>query len=127
MRYFFPLAAYLLEIHSSRITSFLSLTAPILLNWRFASSAASYRSSMPFLSTSLLKKISILRRRRKLCCSTVTGQAQWLIDTLNLDENSLVVEICSNDGTLLDYFRKRNIRVLGIEPIAHIAELGERK
>lgn len=54
-------------------------------------------------------------------------QAQWLIDARNLNDSSLVVEIGSNDGTLLDYFRKRNIRVLGVEPTAHVADVGERK
>jgi 2-polyprenyl-3-methyl-5-hydroxy-6-metoxy-1,4-benzoquinol methylase len=39
----------------------------------------------------------------------------------NLNKNSLVVEIASNDGYLLQYFLKREINVLGIEPAANVA------
>lgn len=35
--------------------------------------------------------------------------------------NSLVIDIGSNDGTLLSYFKKMGMRVLGVEPATHIA------
>ncbi|MEM0134260.1 MAG: class I SAM-dependent methyltransferase, partial [Thermoplasmatales archaeon] len=38
-----------------------------------------------------------------------------LINTI-LSENSSVLDIASNDGTLLSYFKKQNHKVLGIEP-----------
>jgi len=38
------------------------------------------------------------------------------IELLGLREESLVVELASNDGYLLQYVRKRGIRCLGIEP-----------
>ncbi len=42
---------------------------------------------------------------------------------LELNENSLVVEIASNDGYLLQYFAKKGIPVLGIEPAANVAKV----
>ena len=36
--------------------------------------------------------------------------------------DSLVVEIASNDGYLLQYYRQAGVPVLGIEPAANIAE-----
>jgi len=45
---------------------------------------------------------------------------------LDLDENSLVIEIASNDGYLLQYFDKK-IPVLGIEPAKNIAEVAKKK
>jgi SAM-dependent methyltransferase len=39
-----------------------------------------------------------------------------------LGGDSLVVEVASNDGYLLQYFAKRGVRVLGIEPTANTAE-----
>ncbi len=39
-----------------------------------------------------------------------------------LDERSLVVELGSNDGYLLQYFVERGIPVLGVEPAANVAE-----
>ncbi|MFM8454862.1 MAG: methyltransferase domain-containing protein [Gammaproteobacteria bacterium] len=49
------------------------------------------------------------------------------VKKLNLGKDSLVVELGSNDGYLLQYFTKQNIRVLGIEPAANIAEQARRK
>jgi SAM-dependent methyltransferase len=48
-----------------------------------------------------------------------------LIASQNLNNRSLVVEIASNDGDLLQYYGQQGIPVLGIEPaenIAHIAQ-----
>lgn len=45
----------------------------------------------------------------------------------SLKENSKVIEIASNDGYLLQYFKKQNIPVLGIEPTANTAEAAVQK
>ncbi len=47
--------------------------------------------------------------------------ASRMADELRLDARSLVVEVASNDGYLLQYFRQRGVEVLGIEPAANIA------
>lgn len=44
-----------------------------------------------------------------------------------LNGNSLVIEIASNDGYLLQYFKQKNIPVLGIEPTANTAEAARQK
>ena len=44
-----------------------------------------------------------------------------MIDRFRLDQNSLVVELASNDGYLLQYFVANDIPVLGIEPAANVA------
>ncbi len=41
----------------------------------------------------------------------------------HLSTDSLVVELASNDGYLLQYYRQRGIPVLGIEPAANIARV----
>ena len=46
---------------------------------------------------------------------------------LNLDSNNLVMEIASNDGYLLQYFKKYKIPVLGIEPAKNIAKIAKKK
>ncbi len=40
---------------------------------------------------------------------------------------SRVIEIASNDGYLLQYFKERSIPVLGIEPAANVAAVAEKK
>jgi SAM-dependent methyltransferase len=44
-----------------------------------------------------------------------------------LDEESFVVEVASNDGYLLQYFVRRNVPVLGIEPAANVAKVAIEK
>jgi len=51
----------------------------------------------------------------------------YMIDRFNFDERSFIVEIASNDGYLLQYFKERNITVMGIEPAANTAELAIEK
>lgn len=51
---------------------------------------------------------------------------QQLIQSANLNNRSLVIEIASNDGYLLQYYKRAGVPVLGIEPARNIAELAER-
>jgi hypothetical protein len=44
-------------------------------------------------------------------------------ERLKLDSNSFVMELASNDGYLLQYFVKRGIPCLGIEPAANVAKV----
>jgi len=44
-----------------------------------------------------------------------------------LNEKSLVIEVASNDGYLLQYFAKQNVPVLGIEPAANVAKVAVEK
>jgi hypothetical protein len=48
-------------------------------------------------------------------------------ERFSLSNRSLVVEIASNDGYLLQYFREKNIPVLGIEPTANTASVAISK
>lgn len=50
-----------------------------------------------------------------------------MIPRLGLDEKSLVVEIASNDGYLLQYFTEKNIPALGIEPSGNVAAAAKSK
>jgi SAM-dependent methyltransferase len=44
-----------------------------------------------------------------------------------LGANSLVVEVASNDGYLLQYYKQRGVPVLGIEPARNIAKVAEER
>jgi SAM-dependent methyltransferase len=46
---------------------------------------------------------------------------------LELNKNSLVIELASNDGYLLQYFVQKEIPVLGIEPAANVADVAIKK
>ena len=58
---------------------------------------------------------------------TMVEHARTLVETLiarrGLGPASLVIEVASNDGYLLQFYKQRGIPVLGIEPAANIAEL----
>lgn len=46
-----------------------------------------------------------------------------LIKVCNLKNDSLVIDIGSNDGILLDFFKKSKMNVLGVEPARSIADI----
>jgi hypothetical protein len=50
-----------------------------------------------------------------------------MIDRFHLDHKSLVIEVASNDGYLLQYFVERQIPCLGIEPAANVAKAAVEK
>ena len=50
-----------------------------------------------------------------------------MVQRLVLDADSLVVELGSNDGYLLQYFRELGIPVLGVEPAANVARAASGK
>lgn len=52
---------------------------------------------------------------------------EMVIDRFEFNENSQVIEIASNDGYLLQYFKLKQIPVLGIEPAANVAMSAQEK
>jgi SAM-dependent methyltransferase len=54
------------------------------------------------------------------------GYAEMISRKLNLDSNSYVIEVASNDGYLLKHFVAAGIPCLGIEPTASTADAAER-
>ena len=53
--------------------------------------------------------------------------ADQMIDRFGFDSSSQVIEIASNDGYLLQFFKERDVPVLGIEPAANVARAAEEK
>jgi SAM-dependent methyltransferase len=53
--------------------------------------------------------------------------ADLMTDRLGLTSDSLVTEVASNDGYLLQHFVARNIPVLGVEPAANVAEVARSR
>jgi 2-polyprenyl-3-methyl-5-hydroxy-6-metoxy-1,4-benzoquinol methylase len=49
-----------------------------------------------------------------------------MIDRFGFDTDSRVIEIASNDGYLLQYFKKKGIPVLGIEPARNVAQVAKK-
>lgn len=52
---------------------------------------------------------------------------EMIIERLGLDSNSSVVEIASNDGYLLQYFKELNIPSIGVEPTNSTAKVAREK
>jgi hypothetical protein len=53
--------------------------------------------------------------------------AQEVISRFRLGGNSFVVEIGSNDGVMLRFFRKDGIRILGVDPAENVAAEANKK
>ncbi|HUZ57996.1 MAG TPA: class I SAM-dependent methyltransferase [Hanamia sp.] len=52
---------------------------------------------------------------------------EMMIERFGYNEQSQIIEIASNDGYLLQYFKEKNIPVLGIEPAENTAEVARQK
>lgn len=52
---------------------------------------------------------------------------EMMIERFGFDENSQVIEIASNDGYLLQYFKQKKVPVLGIDPTANTAKAALEK
>lgn len=52
---------------------------------------------------------------------------ELMIDRFGFNSKSQVIEIASNDGYLLQYFKEKNVQVLGIEPTKNTAEVAIQK
>ncbi len=50
-----------------------------------------------------------------------------MIKKFNFDKRNLVIEIASNDGYLLQFFKEKNIPILGIEPAVNVAKVAKEK
>ena len=48
---------------------------------------------------------------------------EYMIERFNYNQDTSVIEIASNDGYLLQYFKEQSIQVMGIEPASNTAEL----
>src|SRR6185437_2886965 len=53
--------------------------------------------------------------------------SDMMVERFSLNSQSKVIEIASNDGYLLQYFKEKNIPVLGIEPTANTAAAAKEK
>jgi hypothetical protein len=49
--------------------------------------------------------------------------AEQMVQRFSLTPGSQVIEIASNDGCVLEYFRRKSVPVLGIEPAKNVAEV----
>ncbi len=63
----------------------------------------------------------------KSWCEHAKNYVNHAINKLNLSSNSLVIEIASNDGYLLQYFNERKIPNFGIEPTRATALAAKKK
>lgn len=52
---------------------------------------------------------------------------EMMMNRFDIPNDSLVVELASNDGYLLQYFQQKNIEVLGIEPCRNVADAAAEK
>ena len=52
---------------------------------------------------------------------------KMMIKKFQINKENLVIELASNDGYLLQYFKKIGIPILGIEPAANVAKVAESK
>jgi len=53
--------------------------------------------------------------------------ARTVVDLLQLQAKDLVVEVASNDGSLLGCFKNHGVKILGVEPATNIAQMARAR
>jgi len=56
----------------------------------------------------------------------VEAYVNYMIDRFGIEAKNQVIEIASNDGYLLQYFKKKGIPILGIEPAQNVAQVAQK-
>ena len=59
----------------------------------------------------------------KIMLKHFANLAQTLTKRFHLKKNSLVIEIGSNDGTLLEFFKKERVKILGVDPATNLVKI----
>ncbi|ATZ61221.2 MAG: class I SAM-dependent methyltransferase [Methanosarcinales archaeon Met12] len=75
----------------------------------------------------LFKEYAYVTGASKPMQAHFTGLVEDVIQNFKISEDGLIVDIGSNDGTLLQCFSKLGLQTLGIEPASNIARLAEAK
>ena len=74
------------------------------------------------LSANINPKVLYAKNYTYLTGTTKTFQkhfdeySKWIIDKCNLKKSSLVLDVGSNDGTCLNFFKRKKMEVVGIDP-----------
>ena len=63
----------------------------------------------------------------KIWLKHAESYANMISEKIKLGKDNLVIELASNDGYLLQFFKKKGIPVKGIEPAANVAKIAEEK
>ena len=50
----------------------------------------------------------------------------WLIKKIHLNKNDLILDIGSNDGTCLSFFKKKGMKILGIDPAKLASDIANK-
>ena len=85
------------------------------------------------LSHSVNPKILFAKNYTYITSTTKTfvkhfhNYAEWIINYCNLNKNSLIVDIGSNDGTCLLKFKNKGMKVCGIDPAKVPAKIANNK
>ena len=53
--------------------------------------------------------------------------SDYIIKFLNIEKKSLIIDIGSNDGTCLDFFKSNGMRTIGVDPAKEVSEIALSK
>ena len=82
-----------------------------------------YTRSKTFFNDNYAYLSSISKTWQKHC----KDFSKKIIKLLSLDNKSLVLEIASNDGCLIENFKKKRIKSIGVEPTKLAAKISQKK
>jgi len=75
----------------------------------------------------LWKDYTYLSSQTKAIVNHFKEFSNLTIKKFNLNKDDLVIDIGSNDGSLLKFFKNKKIKVLGVDPAPNVAKIAEKQ
>lgn len=107
-----------------RATALKSKKFPFTLGW--CSRCRNIQTMEVIQPKILWKDFTYLSRQQKLMLDHFKYLTKKIINQFSLKKNDFVIDVGSNDGSFLKFFKKKGMKVLGVDPASNVARIAQK-